>query len=239
MKPKPLTEAQFLAFLEKALRRVLPDLTLRAAVQEAVSKEIRLHNNVASFTRFAEESSVPDLKPETVAELQEQIASTFGSEATVAMKADEEGKGLGVEITLPDRTISSEIKVAAGGVSEDDGLPKAPFVPFPVTLPQDSELVWVLARREDLGADEAGRALANIEEAFWASKTGQQFQRKGGEKTFAEFIANVPATALLESGLKRHYKEPETIHSLRSLGPQTASSQPQQFSVDNVNFEAA
>ena len=239
MKPKPLTEAQFFAFLEKALSRVLPDPTLRLAVQDAVSKEIRLHNNVASFTRFAEEGSVPDLKPETVAGLQEQIASTFGSEATVAVKTDEEGRGVGVEITLPDRTISSEIKVAAGGGSEEDGLPKAPFVPFPVTLPQDSELVWVLARREDLGPDEAGRALANIEEAFWASKTGQQFQRKGGEKTFAEFIANVPAAALLESGLKRHYKEPETIHSLRSVANQTASAKKEVFSVENVNFEAA
>jgi len=35
------------------------------------------------------------------------------------------------------------------------------------------------------------------------------------ERTFAEFIANVPATALADSGLKRHYKEPETLKTLR------------------------
>lgn len=235
MKPKPLTEAQFFTFLEKALSAVLPDLKLRNAIQEAVSKEIRLHNNVASFTKFAAEGSVPDAKPETVAELQEQIASSFGGDATVAVTADEEGKGVGIEITLPDRTISSEIKVGPAGAEEGDGSPKAPFVPFPVTLPQDAELVWVLARREDLGAEEAGRALAHIEELFWASKTGQQFQRKGGEKTFAEFIANVPSAALLESGLKRHYKEPETIHSLRLLGAAPAEKT-EKFAVEAVNF---
>ena len=100
MKPKPLTEAQFLTFLEKALSQVLPDLKLRTVIHEAVSKEIRLHNNVASFTKFAEEGSVPDLKPETVAGLQEQIASTFGSDAAIAITPDVEGKGVGIEIHL-------------------------------------------------------------------------------------------------------------------------------------------
>lgn len=234
MKPKPLTESQFLAFLEKALAAVLPDLKLRSAVHEAVAKEIRLHNNVASFTKFAEKGTVPDATPQTVAELQEQIAATFGGDAEVNVTPDEEGKGVGIEITLPDRTISSEIKVGPGA-TEEDGLPKAPFVPFPVTLPTDSELVWVLARREDLGPDEAARALAGIEEAFWSSKAGQQFQRKGGEKTFAEFIANVPSAALLESGLKRHYKAPETIHSLRVIGGQSTPKE-EKFAVEEVNF---
>ena len=235
MKPKPLTEAQFLAYLEKALSQVLPDLKLRSAIHEAVAKEIRLHNNVASFTKFAEKGSVPDLNPETVAELQEQIASTFGSDANVAVTPDEEGKGVGIEITLPDRTISSEIKVQPAGPGDEDGQPKAPFVPFPVTLAQDPELVWVLARREDLGRDEAARALAHIEELFWASRSGQKFQREGGEKSFAEFIANVPSAALQESGLKRHYKEPEAIHSLR-LFHGDAKPAVDAFAVENVTF---
>ena len=236
MKPKPLTEAQFLAFLEKALSAVLPDMKLRIAVQDAVSKEIRLHNNVASFTKFAAEGSVKDATPETVEELREQIAGTFGADATVEVTPDEEGKGVGVEIVLPDRTISSEIKVNADAGKEDDGQPKAPFVPFPVTLPADDALVWVLARREDLGPDEAGRALAHIEELFWASKAGQQFQRKGGEKTFAEFIANVPSAALLESGMKRHYKEPEPIHSLRLISGAAPAAKTEKFAVEDVNF---
>ncbi len=235
MKPKPLTEAQFLTFLDKALSQVLPDLKLRSVIQDAVAKEIKLHNNVAAFTKFAEKGSVPDVTPETVAELQEQIASTFGGDANVALTPDEEGKGVGIEITLPDRTISSEIKVQVGGPTEEDGLPKAPFVPFPVTLAADPELVWVLARREDLGRDEAARALTHIEELFWSSKSGQKFQREGGEKSFAEFIANVPAAALLESGLKRHYKEPEAIHSLRLLPPGDKPAE-DAFSVEKVNF---
>ena len=222
MKSKPLTEAQFLAFLDKTLAKLIGDLKLRASIQEEVSKEIRLHNNVASFMKYSENASVPDLKPETLAELQDQLASTFGSDATVAITAPDDdaagGLALAVEITLPDRIVSSEIKVSPAGAADDgDGAPKAPFVPFPVTLPQDAELVWVLARREDLGPDEAARALAHIEDEFWGSKTGQKLQREGTEKTFADFIAHVPAAALLESGLKRHYKEPETLHSLRLL----------------------
>ena len=94
---------------------------------------------------------------------------------------------------------------------------KVPFVPFPVSLPEDPELVWLLARREDLGPDEAARSVAKIEEEFWATKKGQQLQRDHVEKTFAEFIVHVPASALTESGLKRHYKAPEALKTLRLL----------------------
>jgi hypothetical protein len=120
-----------------------------------------------------------------------------------------------VEIALPDRKISTRVKVQAPG--EDPEAAKVPFVPFPVALPEDPELVWVLARREDLGPDEAARALASIEEEFWATKAGQKLQREGTEKSFADFIQNVPAAALADSGLKRHYKQPETLHALHLL----------------------
>ena len=219
MKPKPITEAQFFALLEKALSKVIPDLNLRAAIHDEVTKEVRLHNHLATFTKFCEEGSVPDLKPETVAELQDQLTAGFGSDAKVELKPDAEGgNGVAVEITLPDRTISSQIKVAAAGAGDDDGQPKAPFVPFPVALPTDAELVWVLARREDLGPDEAARALSHIQEEFWGSKSGQKLMREGEERNFAAFIAAVPAAALLEAGLKRHYKAPETLHSLHMTG---------------------
>ncbi len=244
MKSKPLTEAQFLTFLDKILAKLIGDLKLRATIQEEVSKEIRLYNNVASFMKYSENASVPDLKPETVAELQDQLAATFGSDAKVEVTApgdqDAAGGALAVEITLPDRIVNSEIRVApAGGADEGDGAPKAPFVPFPVTLPQDAELVWVLARREDLGPDEAARALAHIEDEFWGSKTGQKIQREGTEKTFAEFIANVPAAALLESGLKRHYKEPETLHSLRLLHAQPADNALAGLAMPDIEMPAA
>ena len=48
------------------------------------------------------------------------------------------------------------------------------------------------------------RALATIEEEIWATKKGQQLQRDHVEKTFAEFVNHVPASALTESELKRH-----------------------------------
>ena len=43
------------------------------------------------------------------------------------------------------------------------------------------------------------------------------------ERNFAEFIARVPAAALADSGLKRHYKVPEPRQTLRRLVP---ASQP-------------
>ncbi|MEI6358002.1 MAG: hypothetical protein WCP53_13020, partial [Verrucomicrobiota bacterium] len=43
------------------------------------------------------------------------------------------------------------------------------------------------------------------------------------EKTFAEFISRVPAAALTDSGLKRHYKEPEPRKTLRRLVPASQS----------------
>ncbi len=88
MKPKPLTEAQFLAILEKVLSRLLPDLKLRTSITGELSKEIKLHNELASFAKFCEKGSVPDLQPETVAELQNQLASNFGSDATVTVTPD-------------------------------------------------------------------------------------------------------------------------------------------------------
>ena len=89
-----------------------------------------------------------------------------------------------VEITLPDRTRDQP---GQGGPrrrhGQRGGAVKAPFVPFPVALPTDAELVWVLARREDLGPDEAARALAHIEEEFWSSKAGQKrLQATGAER---------------------------------------------------------
>ncbi len=226
-KAKNLTETQFLALLDKVLAKIMSDLNLRAAIQDEVAKEIRVIRNLAEFTKFAEKGSVPDVGPETVAQLQEQLAAGFGGDAKVEVTPDEENEGrLAVEITLPDRTVSSQIKVDPTASGEGaDGEPTAPFVPFPVTLPQDPELVWVLARRENVGPDEAARALSSIEQEFWASKGGQQRLRKGGERTFAEFIAAVPSAALLESGLKRHYKEPETIHALQLLGASGAGGE--------------
>jgi hypothetical protein len=70
-----------------------------------------------------------------------------------------------------------------------------------------------------LAPDEATRALVLLEEEFWETKAGQKMLRDKVEKGFAEFIARVPAAALADHGLKRHYKAPEPRQTLRRLVP--------------------
>jgi hypothetical protein len=218
MKNKGMNEAQFLALLQKVLPKTTKDPHLATAIYDEVEKEVRLQKSIVAFEKFCETGAVPDAEPATVAELQSELAGKFG-EKNVAIVADENGAGLEIEIALPDRTVSSRVKVDPAVAEEEV---KVPFVPFPVALPEDPELVWVLARLENLGPDEAMRALASIEEEFWATKKGQQLQREGTEKTFADFIIHVPASALKDSGLKRHYKAPETLKALRRLGESEA-----------------
>ena len=78
----------------------------------------------------------------------------------------------------------------------------------------DKELVWLLAKRENMSPEEAGIALSKLEEDFWASKTGQKMLRDRVERNFPEFIARVPGGMLGEVGLKRHYKMPEPVKLL-------------------------
>ena len=89
-------------------------------------------------------------------------------------------------------------------------------MPFPVALPGDPELIWALAKRENLSSDEAAIALTKTEDEFWASKIGQKLIRDRVERSFPEFVARVPAGLLADSGLKRHYKLPEPVKILRA-----------------------
>jgi len=213
MKIKGMNEAQFLSLLQKVLPKATKDPHLASAIYDEVAREVRLLKNIEAFEKFCETGALPNAEPDTVANLQSELMEKFG-EANVAITPDDNGAGVAVEIALPDRTMSSRVKVDPAVAEEEV---KIPFVPFPVSLPDDPELVWLLGRREDLGPDEAARALLKIEEEFWATKKGQQLQREHAEKTFAEFIINVSASALTESGLKRHYKEPEALKTLRLL----------------------
>jgi hypothetical protein len=216
MKTKGMTEAEFLSLLQKALSKKMTDPHLAAAIYDEVTREMHLLNSLRSFEKFCQKGALPDLEVETVNELKSDLSEKFG-DGNVLVTPQEDGHSLSVEIALEDRTVANTVKVQSGDELEEEI--KTPFVPFPVSLPDDPELVWVLARREDFGPDEAARALASIEEAFWSTKSGQKLLRDRTERNFAEFIANVPAAALLESGLKRHYKEPETLKTLRLLGP--------------------
>jgi hypothetical protein len=86
-------------------------------------------------------------------------------------------------------------------------------VPFPVGLPGDKELVWLLAKRETLTPEEAAIALDKLQEDFWASKTGQKLLSDRVERSFPS-SSRAPSSALSEVGLKRHYKMPEPIKLL-------------------------
>ena len=204
----------FLALLEKVLPKATKDPHLASTIYEEVAKEVRLAKNLQAFDKFCENGALPNMEPATMEEFASEMATKFGEE-NVTITPDEEGKKVAVEITLPDRTVTSEVKVDATIALEEEI--KVPFVPFPVSLPEDPELVWVMARHEDLGPDEAARALANIEAEFWDTRKGLDLQKKRVEKCFAEFITHVPASALKDSGLKRHYKTPETLQTLRLL----------------------
>ncbi len=215
-KVKGMNEKEFLALLQKVLPQATRDPGLAHTIYEQVAKEVQMRNHLQSFEKFCKEGSIPDTEPATVAELKSHLATNFG-ESNVTIVPDDEGKAMDVEIQLPDRALSNKIRIIpAEEVVEEV---KVPFVPFPVALPEDPSLVWVLARREDLGPEDATRALSNIQEEFWLTKAGQKRLREIGDRSFAEFVMYVPAAALAESGMKRHYKEPEVLTTLRLLGP--------------------
>jgi hypothetical protein len=218
MKSKSLSEAQFLALLQKVLPEATADPRLAAAILDRVAKELRMLRSLERFEAYCAQGTLPDLEPTTVANLQNDLAATFG-EDNVSVTPVETGDAVAVEIALPDRTVSTRLKVHDPDTPPVEEEVKARFVPFPVSLPEDPDLLWVLARREDLAPEEAARSLAAIEEEFWASKAGLKLQRDRVERSFAEFVANVPAASLGDSGLKRHYKEPEARQTLKRLPP--------------------
>ena len=221
MKSTALSDAQFLELLQKVLPQATPDPRLAAAIYERVAQEVRLINNLRSLEKLCSDGALPNLEPETVEELKSRLATNFG-EANVVVTPSEKGDAAAVEIILPDRKISNRVRVQPPGAEEEEV--KTPFVPFPVSLPEDPDPLWVLARREDLAPEEASRALVTIEEEFWETKAGQKALRDRVERTFAEFISRVPAAALADSGLKRHYKAPEPRQTLRRLVPASQQS---------------
>ncbi len=208
---KQLEEARFLAILQRVLPAEVPDPHVANSVYEKTLAEIRLFKSLDSFEKFCEKGSLPDAEPATIAEFKEQLVGNFG-EGKVEVTPTTDGQAVQVEIALPDHVVNHSVKVIPP--DQDDGAAEAPYVPFPVAMPGDPDLVWCLARRENLGPDEAVRALFNIQAEFWATKKGQILQRDGVDQSFSEFISNVPAAALAESGIKRYHKDPETLKVL-------------------------
>lgn len=219
---KKTTEFQLLDLLKKVLPKATHDAELAGQIYQAIENELKTKSRVNAFEKFCAKVELPDLEPQSVEAVQEQLAASFGSGGDITIKPNRKEESLAVEVALPDGTrFTGEIKVNPNIGGADDGEPefKPKFVPFPVCMPGDKELVWMLAKQETMSPDEAGIALSKAEEEFWASKTGQKLIRDRVERCFPEFIARVPASVLRELGLRRHYKTPEPIKIMRALQP--------------------
>ena len=210
-------QVRLLELLRTILPKVAPDPALADRIYSAFEAELRVKNRVNSFEQFCDKIPLPDLEPKTLEQVKEQLVAGFG-DADLDIQPDEEGKALAVDVSLPDGTqFHSRIPVRPLAPEQSDE-PEVTlkFVPFPVSLPGDPELVWALAKKENLSSTEAAIALEKIEGDFWASKTGQKLIRDRVDRSFPEFIARVPAGLLNELGLKRHYKTPEPVKVLRA-----------------------
>ncbi len=209
-------QAQLLDLLRSILPKIAPDPALAEKIYSACEAELRVKNRVHSFEKFCERIELPDLEPKTLEAVKQQLVAGFG-DADLDIEPNEDGKGLRVDVSLPDGTqFHSRIPVRpAGAELSDEQEITMKFVAFPVALPGDTELLWALAKRENMTNDEAAIALTKVEDEFWASKPGQKLLKDRVEKSFPEFIARVPAGMLGDAGLKRHYKLPETLKVLR------------------------
>ena len=222
MKEKKLTkskrdeQAQLLDLLRSILPKVAPDPAFAEKIYSAVEAELRIKNRAVSFEKFCERIQLPDLEAKTLEEVKQQLVADFG-DADLDIEPNEDGKGLRVDVSLPDGTqFHSRILVrpnAPEGSDEQEITLK--FISFPVAMPGDQELIWTLGKRENMTNEEAAIALTKIEDDFWASTNGQKLLRDRVERSFAEFIARVPAGLLGDVGLKRHYKLPEPLKILR------------------------
>jgi len=217
-KQKQKSEMQLLELLKTILPKAVPDPKLAQKILSACESEIRAKNRVVSFDRFCQTCQLPDLKPETVAEVKAQLEQSFG-EGKVSLVPHPQKKAVSVEVVLPDEFFEGVIRIKSPeegeGEPEDEIKPK--FTPFPVALPGDPELIWMLARPENRSSEEAAIALTQVQDEFWESKAGQKLLRDRVERSFPEFIARAPAKMLSEVGLKRHYKEPEPVKQLKIL----------------------
>jgi hypothetical protein len=217
-KSKQDEQAQLLDLLRSILPKISPDPAFAERIYIACQEELRAKNRVKSFEKFCERIELPNLEEKTIEEVKQQLIAGLG-DADLDIEPNEDGKGLRVDVSLPDGTqFHSRIPVRPpGSETSDEQEITLKFVSFPVALPGDQEMLWALAKRENMTNDEAAIALTKIEEEFWASKPGQKLLKDRVEKSFPEFVARVPAGMLGDVGLKRHYKLPETLKVLRTV----------------------
>ncbi len=217
-KPKTNDAAALLELLKSILPKAALEPELAERVYVAVERELMKESRKLAFDKYCERMELPDLEATTLVEVQQQLAKSFGG-GDVTIQPNAKEKSLAVEVSLPDGTqLVKEIKVRPPQTDQAAEPEMAlKFIPFPVSLPGDPELIWALAKRENLTAEEAAIALTKAEENFWGSKLGQKLLQDRVERSFPEFIARTPASVLAELGLKRHYKTPEPVKVLRRL----------------------
>jgi hypothetical protein len=163
---------------------------LAGKIYQAIEGELKSKALALAFKKCCGGIELPNLEQKTVADVKLQLAASFG-DGDITLKPNKKEQSLMVEVALPDGgQFSSEIKVGPAAEGEEQEL-TLKFVPFPVCLPGDKELVWLLAKRENMTPEEAGIALSKLEEEFWASKVGQKLLRDRVERSFPEFIARV------------------------------------------------
>jgi hypothetical protein len=209
-------EGQVLELLRKVLPKTISDPKLLEKVYSACEQELKAKTRTNGFEKFCEKCELPDLKAATVAEVKKQFEESFGKGA-VAVKPDAEKEILNVEVNVGEDTFHGSVKVRPVGEINEEQEVQPKFVPFPVCLPSDPELVWILAKRESMTPDEGCMALTKLQDEFWASKSGQKLLKDRVDRSFPEFMMRAPSKLLTELGLKRHYKEPEPIKALRVL----------------------
>jgi hypothetical protein len=214
---KKSNEAQLLDLLKRVLPKATDDAQLADKIYQAIALELKSKARVLAFEKFCGGIELPNLEPKTVDDVKLQLAASFG-DGDITLKPNTKEQSLMVEVALPEGSqFNSEIKVGAVTAADSEEQEMTlKFVPFPVCLPGDKELVWLLAKRENMTPEEAGIALSKLEEEFWASKTGQKLLRDRVERSFPEFIARVAGGSLTEIGLKRHYKTSEPVKLLRT-----------------------
>ncbi|MBC8095755.1 MAG: hypothetical protein H7Y43_08075, partial [Akkermansiaceae bacterium] len=215
-KPRQNPESQVLELLKDVLPKAVADQKLVAKIYDACQKQINDKVRGESFEKFCAKAELPDLKAESVKEIQRQFEESFGK-GNVSVIPHPKKEAASVEVVVEGGVLEGVLKVGPVATEEEEDPEFKPkFIPFPVSLQTDPELVWMLGRTENLTPKDAAIALAKVQEDFWASKQGQKLIRERVERSFPEFIGRVPSKLLVEVGLKRHYKDPETLKQLRA-----------------------
>lgn len=215
-KSKGLSERDVLDLLKSILPKATNDIDLASRIINAMERELQRKYQHVAFEKFCEKCELPNLDASSVMEVKKQLEDAFGKDA-LKVTQDKKSEALMIELETPDGVLKGQIKAGQTGGAEgsDEQEMVLKFVSFPMALPGDPELVWTLAKRENLTSSEAAILLDKVQGDFWGSKAGQKLLRDRVERTFPEFVARVPTKMLTEVGLKRHYKEAEAVSVLR------------------------